>query len=388
MKTTRIAALIAAAWQFALPLVSVLAQGSLTPPGAPAPTMKSLDQVEARTAITNAASLVTISQPGSYYLTRNLTVSSGDGINITTIGVTLDLNGFTIRSTAASAAGTGILLSGGLRNITIANGFIQGGVTNNGSGVYTGGGFAHGISYSGSSPENVLVSRITVSGCLAHGIFLGTEHPTVVESCTVRTVGNTGIMASTIKGCSAEDIGLAAIAGNHVSDCRGECTGSGNGIAAETAQNCHGSSYGNQNGIAATSALNCFGFSAGGGRGISTFSAKNCFGGSGSGTGIYTYGAENCYGDGGTGIGINASTAQNCYGVNNGSTYAIVTATAQNCYGKNNGSGWGLYAIDTASGCYGFSTSGTGLFAFIANVCRGESTSGTALSATHNVNSF
>jgi hypothetical protein len=37
------------------------AQGSLTPPGAPAPTMKSLDQVEARTAITNTTDLVTIS---------------------------------------------------------------------------------------------------------------------------------------------------------------------------------------------------------------------------------------------------------------------------------------------------------------------------------------
>ena len=49
----------------------VCAQGSLTPPGAPAATMKSLDQVEARTAITNTSSLVIISQPGSYYLTQN-----------------------------------------------------------------------------------------------------------------------------------------------------------------------------------------------------------------------------------------------------------------------------------------------------------------------------
>ena len=32
---------------------SLLAQGSLTPPGAPAPTMKTLDQIEARTPITN-----------------------------------------------------------------------------------------------------------------------------------------------------------------------------------------------------------------------------------------------------------------------------------------------------------------------------------------------
>src|SRR5438067_13816044 len=85
--------------------VTALAQGSLTPPGAPAPTMKSLDQVEARTAITNTSSLVMISQPGSYYLTHNLIVSSGNAIDITTNQVTLDLNGFTISSTPVSAAG-------------------------------------------------------------------------------------------------------------------------------------------------------------------------------------------------------------------------------------------------------------------------------------------
>ena len=88
-------------------------QGALTPPGAPAPTMRSLDQVygrtDARTALTNSGA-VTISQPGSYYLTTNLTVSSGSAITIATNGVTLDLNGFTIRSTEASPTGRGILL--------------------------------------------------------------------------------------------------------------------------------------------------------------------------------------------------------------------------------------------------------------------------------------
>src|SRR6188768_715136 len=75
------------------------AQGSLTPPaGAPAPVMKSLDQIEARTPISSAP--FTITAPGSYYLIGNLSVSSGNAIVIATNDVTLDLNGFTISSTA------------------------------------------------------------------------------------------------------------------------------------------------------------------------------------------------------------------------------------------------------------------------------------------------
>src|ERR1017187_7620780 len=131
------------------PHLSILAQGSLTPPGAPVPTMKSLDQIEARTPI--AAAPFTISNSGSYYLTGNLTVNSSSAITIATNQVTLDLNGFTISSTAPSAAGSGILLVSGLTDITIVNGHIKGGVTNF-AGVYVGGGFANRIYFSGAAP--------------------------------------------------------------------------------------------------------------------------------------------------------------------------------------------------------------------------------------------
>src|SRR5580704_7915636 len=69
-------------------------QGSLTPPGAPAPSMKSLDQIQPRTPI---SSPVAITQPGSYYLTTNIV--GAFSLTILTSDVTLDLNGFTITIT-------------------------------------------------------------------------------------------------------------------------------------------------------------------------------------------------------------------------------------------------------------------------------------------------
>src|SRR6266568_6580756 len=101
-------------------LSTTLAQGSLTPPGAPAPTMKTLDQIEARTPISSAP--FTITDSGSYYLTTNVTVSSGDAITIAADNVTLDLNGFTISSTRPTALTDSAILLGSVMNIAIYNG--------------------------------------------------------------------------------------------------------------------------------------------------------------------------------------------------------------------------------------------------------------------------
>src|ERR1700742_1262973 len=97
------------------------AQGSLTPSGLPAPNMKTLGQVEPRTAISGP---VTISQPGSYYLAANVSISSGDIITITTNNIKLDLNGFALTSTDVNGGSRAIYLSGSLTNITIVNGLI------------------------------------------------------------------------------------------------------------------------------------------------------------------------------------------------------------------------------------------------------------------------
>src|SRR5450432_4089848 len=260
------------------PLSTTFAQGSLAPPGAPAPTMKTLAQIEPRSPISSVPS--TISVPGSYYLTTNVTATVSNAIVITANGVTLDLSGFTISSTVANAAngGTAILIGSGLSDISIFNGHIRGGVINNG-GLYAGSGFDTGIVISsGVTPLNVLVSRVSVSGCRLDGIYLGLDNSTVVESCTVRTVGSDGIIASKIKSCAAVDCGGTAVYGGQVFDCYGVSTGNGFGVAATLAQNCFGQSF-ESYGVIATSAQNCVGHSSHG-TGVSANTAENCYGSS------------------------------------------------------------------------------------------------------------
>src|SRR4051812_5777271 len=110
-------------------LIPAFPQGSLTPPGAPASTMKTLDQVEARTPIDPTKPGFTlpyeINARGSYYFTGNITASAATaGIRITTDNVSLDLNGFTLdgKGTGTSA----ILVMGPHSNIAVSNGALVG----------------------------------------------------------------------------------------------------------------------------------------------------------------------------------------------------------------------------------------------------------------------
>jgi hypothetical protein len=279
--------------------------------------MKSLDQVEARTAITNGSSRVLISAPGSYYLTRNLTVASGDAIDIATNGVTLDLNGFTISSTASTHAGSGISLEmpNGNRDITIFNGHIVSGTTNNGNNVYGGPGFLYGIGYGTTQPQNVHVSNITASGCYYAAIQLGLDNASFADSCVVSTIGGNGFYADTVSHCTALDCGADAIYARMVSDSRGVCT--------------TGSSYGIYGGK----------------------SVDNSTGQSKDYTGVFTAVANNCH----------------CFSLNGDALYANV---ANNCYAQSVGSGTAISAPDgVATGCYAFSLSGIAISAKIANGC-------------------
>jgi parallel beta-helix repeat protein len=187
---------------FLLPPFS-FGQGSLTPPGAPAPTMKRLDEVEPRTNLqaspapagvdtTNPNYQFVINQPGSYYLSANIAVTKANGIQINAEGVTLDLNGFQI-ARGSGSGGDGIQISDAAHRVTLVNGSIKG--------------FALGInSINPNGGARAGKFRdLDVSGCTSIAILSGPG--AVLESCRVHdNTGTHGFSCnngSTLTNCTA-----------------------------------------------------------------------------------------------------------------------------------------------------------------------------------------
>jgi len=150
--------------------VWTLPAGNLNPPGAPASTMKTLDEVEPRIPIPASESptgAVSIYDSGSYYLTGDR-YCSGSGILVYANDVTIDLMGYKLVG-PDSGTNYGIDI-GGRTNIEIRNGTIRE--------------FSVGIHEDSNSG---LYFRILQVRCIAntlHGIYLlGQSH--LIKDCMV-----------------------------------------------------------------------------------------------------------------------------------------------------------------------------------------------------------
>jgi hypothetical protein len=294
------------------------AQGQLTPPsGVPAPVMKTLDQIEPRTpipaspAVPVAGPHFTITQPGSYYLTGNVTVSSGSGIVINSGGVTLDLNGFSILSTASPSGGVAIRVNLDGANPTggtvIRNGHIRPSAQTG-----TGTGFRDGVIAVGAE-QNTVVRDVIIERLTGDAINLVLSlGGALVENCSVTDIGGDGITSFHVISCSALRIQGQAISGTVISNSTGKSLGTEPGIGGTTITNSVGSSVSGV-GIGATSVSNCQGSSTSG-VGIIADTALNSYGNSSSGSaGLQVSGtASFCRGSRDGGVAIQAGIAVAC----------------------------------------------------------------------------
>jgi hypothetical protein len=177
-------------------LPPAFAQGSLTPPGVPAPTMKTLDQVEPRTPVdathTPAAGSgeFAITNPGSYYLTTNiLGVGGKNGIEVMTNHVTIDLNGFVLLG--GGVGSTGVNIDAGANNVTVRNGTITG--------------WGDGVD---SAAPNTCAEHLKVINCTGDGIFtFPYATPSFIRDCLCENDG------------SGAGYSAIMIAGGLISDC-------------------------------------------------------------------------------------------------------------------------------------------------------------------------
>jgi len=214
-----------------LTAAGLLLAGPLTPPAGPVTsTYKTLTEVEPRIAINltntpgDANSLFKITQPGSYYLTGNITgVAGRHGVEIAASGVTLDLMGFDLSGIPGMGAFDGVsATANSLINITVRNGSVRAWGDD-------------GVDLGSNFVENSAVIDVRASGNAGSGIT--TDDGCTISGCSAFQNSGSGISASTgctISNCTAydnTDNGISAGDGCTITGCTAN-SNTGNGISS------------------------------------------------------------------------------------------------------------------------------------------------------------
>jgi len=269
---------------------------------------------------------ITINESGSYVLTSNLTVTTGNAININADNVTLDLNGHGIYG---PGTGTGYGISAvNCYNITIKNGIVRGFYF----GIYLGNDDNHkgaghrieGIQASNNGSHGISARYSTVTNCTANrndGDGISARYSTVTN-CTANNNGDYGIYAprSTVTNCTAYnngDFGIYAYCST-VTNCTANYNGS-YGIYAiySTVTNCTANYNGNYGIYAIYSTVtNCTAYNNGDfGIYASKSTVTNCTANYNGSDGIYAFhsAVKGCNVRENTGYGINMSSGYHNY---------------------------------------------------------------------------
>lgn len=261
----------------ALGAAALVIAGPLSPPGGPvASTYKTLNDVEPRIAINSvntpggaSAAVHLINQPGSYYLSGNITAAAGkSAILITANNVTIDLNGFTINgvtgTTQALIQITGDAANAGdpRGNVAIKSGTVRGG---GGDGINASTNAAsrvrldNVIACNNAGDGFDLASWCTFQDCTSisnGGIGFRATDNVVGHGCTARannqdewSIGNSGSLTNCIAdNASGSGYGFKIGSGNTLTGCTAIGSALDSGVRAVAAGNTFNACVSNSNG--------------------------------------------------------------------------------------------------------------------------------------------
>jgi len=211
----------------AIMLICTVYAGDLNPSAPPGSTMKTLRQIEPRSAISAAVLPLTITQSGSFYLIEDVNYTgAATAITIEADDVSIDLNGFCLRGPGKDAGTTaGGIYASSQNNIAVTNGTVSDFPRR---GIYLGGNnhqitelMACDNGFDGIETENATIIDCQTRGNDECGIE---AEYSVIVNCIASENGEEGFSVeySTVTGCfssSNSSYGIRSWQGCSLTDC-------------------------------------------------------------------------------------------------------------------------------------------------------------------------